>query len=298
MDITFLGTTAGVPTRKRGHPAIALRYDNGDVLLFDCGENTQRQLIHAGISPMKIKHIFITHWHADHFAGLPGLLQSLDLRERADPLYIYGPEGTHRFIGLIEMMAHEHPRFEVIANEVEEGEILTEKEYSVYAHKVKHSIPTFAYKFRELNKPGRFDVERATKLGVKMKQFGTLQKGRSVTVGKKKVKPGDVMGEKRGGRVIVYSGDTAALKSMEKFANSADLLIHEGTFSDEMRERAGEVLHSTTKQAAEIAKRAKVKKLIITHISGRYKDSKVLEKEAKKVFKNSEIAEDLMKVEL
>lgn len=299
IELTFLGTTAGKPTRDRGHPAIALKH-NGEILLFDCGENTQRQLIHADLSPMKIDRIFITHWHADHFAGLLGLIQTMSLQGRTRPLYIYGPKKTKKFIDSITKLGHFHLTFSVKPKELEgEYEIVAaEPGYTVYSTPVIHGVETLAYRFEEPEKPGKFDVKKAKSLGIQEQQFKILQAGKSVRVPNGKVKPDDVLGPARKGLVVVYSGDTGRCENLIELAKGADLLIHESTYTEELGDKAQDRDHSTAKQAAEAAKKAQVKKLILTHISGRYKDPKPLLDEAKQVFKNTEIAEDLMKVAL
>lgn len=298
IELTLLGTTAGIPTRGRGHASIALRYE-GDIILFDCGENTQRQMISANLSPMKIKCVLITHWHADHFAGLPGLIQSLSLRDRTEPLYIYGPKETRKFVNVIKTLGYFTPCFKIIVNEIKtEGIVFKEDKFMVYALPVSHGIPALAYKFVESEKPGKFNVKKARKLGLKEVQFGKLQKGERIKTKKGTVKPSDVVGPARKGLSVVYSGDTGFSEKMIKFAKDTDLLIHESTFGEDMRKRANKVGHSTAKQAAKIAKRANVKKLLLTHISGRYENAAPLLKEAKENFKTAQLGRDLMKITL
>lgn len=298
IEITFLGTTAGVPTIKRGHPAIALKY-NGEIILFDFGENTQRQMMIASLSPMKISHIFLTHWHADHFAGLFGLIQTLSLKGRTRPLYIYGPKQTKKFMKtMIENIGYFNLTYNVIVKDVGKGVALRTKNYEIHTLPVKHGIPALAYKFVEADKPGKFNVKKAKQIGLKEVQFGILQKGKNVKLKNRTVKPDDVMGPKKKGITITYSGDTCPVKSMVKFAKDSDLLIHEATFLEEMQNHAESVYHTTTKQAAKVAKDAKVKQLVLTHISGRYKEATSLLSEAKKVFKKTKIAKDFMQIKL
>ncbi len=298
MEITFLGTTAGLPTKKRAHPAIALRYQ-GDLFLFDCGENAQRQMMLAGLSPMKLKAIFLTHWHFDHSLGLAGLMETLSLLGRTEPLEIYGPKGTKSAIKHILKIGYEHKlNYKLNVNEVERGEVYKGKNFKISCIPVKHSVLAIAYKFVENDKPGRFKVKEAKKLGLKKEQYGILQKGKPVKVGNKTIKPEQVLGPKRPGIKIVYSGDTLPLKALEKFAKNVNLLIHEATFADEMKDYAKERFHATASQAATIAKNANVKQLILTHISPRYKTDSSLLKEARKIFKNTKIAKDFMKIEI
>ena len=304
IELTILGTTAGVPTKERGHSAIAVKYD-GAIYLFDCGENTQRQMKIAGLSIFKTKAIFITHWHADHFAGLIGIIQTMALLERKEPLYIYGPKPAKQILEAIEKIdAYAHfaekinRGYEIIVKEISEGAVYETGKFAISSIPLKHSIPSVSYKFAEKEKPGRFNVKEAKKLGLKPVQFGELQRGNSVRVESRLIKPSDVMGEPRPGVRFVYTGDTAYNEKLIEFSKGVDLLIHEATYASELEEQAKETLHATAKQAAEIAKKAKVKKLLLTHISPRYKDAKVILPEAKKVFKNTELAKDFMKIEL
>ena len=301
IELTMLGTTSGVPTRERGHSAIALKYE-GEIFLFDCGENAQRQMKIADLSLVKTKAIFITHWHADHFAGLLGLLQTMTLMERKESLYIFGPKPAQKIIESIreiDTVAHMGHRgnlgYDLVVKEVESGNVYEGEKFVVEAIPAVHSIPAISYKFAEKDKPGRFDIKEAKKLGLKPPQFGELQRGNIQTVGAKTIKPSDVIGEPRPGLKIVYSGDTAYNENLIKFAAGADLLIHEATYASDLSELSKENRHSTAAEAAEIAKKAKVKKLLLTHLSARYKTPKEILEEAKKTFKNSEAAMDLMK---
>ena len=298
--ITFLGTVSGIPSLKRNHPAIALEYftDYRDVLLFDCGEGTQKQLMKSGISFMQISKIFITHWHADHFAGLIPLIQTMNLENRKNPLTIYGPE-AERFVSDIIDLGYFGLRFPVRAVNVpfEGSEIsLVDKteDYKVTSIPVLHSVPTVAFCFQEKDK-WNIDEDKLKKFGIKrgpwlkkLKKTGKLEwKG-------KRVKIEDV-GYVKKGLKVVYSGDTKPCKNIVKISKNADLLIHDGTF---LEEDVGGAAHADVKEAAKLAKKAKVKQLILTHISRRYTDLKELEDEARKVFKNSKVAYDFMKVKL
>jgi len=298
--ITFLGTVSGIPSLRRNHPAIALEYftDYRDVLLFDCGEGTQKQLMKSGISFMQINKIFISHWHADHFAGLIALIQTMNLENRRKPLTIYGPE-AERFVSDIVDLGYFGLRFPVKAVNVpfEGSEIsLVHKtdDYQVLSIPVFHSVPAVAFCLKEKDK-WNIDEDKLRKLGIKrgpwlkkLKKTGKLEyKG-------KKVKIQDV-GYVKEGLKVVYSGDTKPCKNIVKISKNADLLIHDGTF---LEEDVGSKSHADVKEAAKLAKQAKVKQLILTHISRRYTDLKELEEEAKKVFKNSKVAYDFMKVKL
>jgi len=298
--ITFLGTVSGIPSIKRNHPAIALEYftDYRDVLLFDCGEGTQKQLMKSGISFMQINKIFISHWHADHFAGLIPLIQTMNLENRKNPLTIYGPE-AERFVSDIVDLGYFGLRFPVRAVNVDfEGSEISlvdeTDDYKVTSIPVFHSVPTVAFCFQEKDK-WNIDEDKLKKLGIKrgpwlkkLKKTGKLEwKG-------KRLKIEDV-GYVKKGLKVVYSGDTRPCKNIVKISKNADVLIHDGTF---LEEDVGEKAHADVKEAAKLAKKAKVKQLILTHISRRYTDLKELEDEAKKVFKKSKVAYDFMKVKL
>jgi ribonuclease Z len=298
--VTFLGTVSGIPSIKRNHPAITLEYfsDYRDVLLFDCGEGTQKQLMKSGISFMQINKIFISHWHADHFAGLIPMIQTMNLEKKSTPLKIYGPE-AEKFVSDILDLGYFGLRFPVEAHEVPfEGEDITivdeTEDYVITSIPVYHSVPTVAFCFQEKDK-FNIDENKLKKLGIKrgpwlknLKKTGELEwKG-------KKIKLEDVSRAKRGLKVV-YSGDTKPCNNVVKISKNADLLIHDGTF---LEEDVGSKSHANVKEAARLAKRAKVKELILTHISRRYTDIGELEKEAKKIFKNSKVAYDFMKAEL
>jgi ribonuclease Z len=297
MEITFLGTSSALPTKNRSHPAIALKAF-GEIILLDCGEGTQRQMSLAGLSPMKINHIFITHLHGDHFLGLPGLIQSMAFRGRTEPLHIYGPRPIGQLMEYIIDLGYYSINFIVNTYEVEYGLILEEEEYNVYTSPAEHNVPNLAYKIEE-KRPPKFLKNKALELGVKPgPDFGKLQSGTSVKVGDKIINPEQVLGAERKGRQIVYSGDTQPCKSMIEFSRGADVLIHESTFKESLKERAAETCHSTAADAARIAKEAQVENLILTHISTRYQDTGELEKEALNIFKNLTIARDFLSFEV
>jgi ribonuclease Z len=250
-------------------------------------------------SPMKIDKVFISHWHADHFAGLPGLIQSMSLLNRAKDLHIYGPKHTKKFVDMIMKTGHFNCRFDVVAHDITSKKMVCAgKKYSVFALPVSHSVETLAFKFEEMPKQGKFDAVKAKKLGVEGPDFKKLQKGKSVKIGKKKIRPEQVIGPDRPGKTITYSGDTAYSEKLIEFAKKSDLLIHEATYGDEMKLWAKKVKHCTNVQAAELAKKAKVKELILTHISPRYKETKTFLAQAKKKFRNTKVASDFMEVQV
>jgi ribonuclease Z len=298
--VTFLGTVSGIPSIKRNHPAIALEYfsDYRDVLLFDCGEGTQKQLMKSGISFMQINKIFISHWHADHFAGLIPMIQTMNLEKRSTPLKIYGPE-AEKFVSDILDLGYFGLRFPVEAHEVPfEGEDITivdeTEDYIITSIPVYHSVPTVAFCFQEKDK-WNIDENKLKKLSIKRGPWlKNLKKTGEIEWKGKKIKLEDVSNVKKGLKVV-YSGDTKPCNNVVKISKNVDLLIHDGTF---LEEDVGSKAHADVKEAARLAKKAKVKELILTHISRRYTDIEELEKEAKKIFKNSKVAFDFMKVEL
>jgi len=300
ITITFLGTVSGIPSIKRNHPAIALEYfsDYRDVLLFDCGEGTQKQLMKSNVSFMQIKKIFISHWHADHFAGLIPLIQTMNLEKRNEPLTIYGPE-AERFVSDIVDLGYFGLRFPVKAVDVpfegSEISVVDETEdYRILSIPVYHSVPTVAFCFEEKNK-WNLDDKKLDKFGIKRGPWlKRLKKEGEIEFKDKKVKIENVGHVKKGLRVV-YSGDTRPCDNIVKISKDADLLIHDGTF---LEEDVGSKAHADVKEAARMAKKANVKELILTHISRRYTDLKELEEQATNVFKNSKIAYDFMKVEL
>ena len=297
MEITFLGTSSALPTKNRSHPAITLKAF-GEIILLDCGEGTQRQMTLAGISPMKINHIFITHLHGDHFLGLPGLIQSMAFRGREKPLHIYGPRPIGQLMENIVDLGYYSINFTINTYEVESGLILDEEDFKVYSFPAEHNVPNLAYKIEEKRSP-KFLKDKAMELGVKPgPDFSRLQAGNPVKVGDKIIRPEQVLGDERKGRQIVYSGDTRPCTSMVDFARGVDVLIHEATFQEALIERAVETCHSTAQDAAKIAKDAGVDNLILTHISTRYQDTDQLEKEGLNMFKNLIIARDFLSFEV
>jgi len=299
LSIIFLGTGGSWPTVKRNVTSIAVKRGS-EVLLFDCGEGTQRQFQKSKLSYMQISKIFITHFHGDHFLGIPGLIQTMQLNDRDKPLHIYGPKGMVKLTNQLLSLGYFKPNYEIIVHEVDEGSILDFDEYVICAIRVKHGIPSLAYCIDEKMRPGKFDKPKALKLGIpEGPLFSKLQKGKTITLDDgRKIKPDVVLGPPRKGRKIVISGDTKPVDEMINFAKDADILIHEATFDSELEDVAGEYGHTTAAQAAEIAKKAKVGKLFLTHISPRYLDHRILENEANKMFKNSFIPKDFQEVEV
>ncbi|MCX6777941.1 MAG: ribonuclease Z [Candidatus Micrarchaeota archaeon] len=286
IRIVMLGTGGSVPSVERGLSAVALRHEGG-VYLFDCGEGTQRQMMRYKISYSKAKCIFITHLHADHVLGLPGMCETLKFAERREPLYIFGPPGTEEFCSRIDASF-------IVARDIDSSFIYRGNGFIVRAFDTRHSRGSLGYVFEE-DARRNFDEKKARKLGISGKMFGELERNGSIAVGKKTITYESVSKPKKG-RKIAYTGDTMACREVEDAAEHADLLIHDGTFGEEMRGEAAEKFHSTVADAAASAKKAGVKKLILTHISTRYKKNEELEKQAKAVFKNSQVAFDGMEL--
>lgn len=297
MEIIFLGTSSAVPTLERNHPSIALRAF-AEVMLFDCGEGTQRQLIEAKISPMKITKIFITHFHGDHILGLGGLIQSLGFRGREKDLDIYGPKGLQRIINAISNFGYFQINYNLNIHEIDDGTIIETEEYVVECAKVEHNIPSYAYSIREKKKP-LFLRKKAEELGIPPGPlYGKLHKGEEVEFEGRIIKPEQVLGEAKKGKKISYSGDTRPCEEMIRLARDSDILIHESTYEAEDHQRAVDNAHSTSVEAAEIAREANVNELVLTHISTRYTSDENILSEAQKVFKNTKVAKDYMKIDL
>jgi ribonuclease Z len=302
IDVTFLGTVSGIPSLERNHPAIVLEYssDERHFLLFDCGEGTQKHLMRAGISFMKLQKIFISHWHADHFSGLIPLIQTMNLEKRREPLQIFGPE-AERFVSNILDLGYFGLRFPVEAINVPfTGEEMTlvdsTAEYEVWSIPVFHTVPSVAYLFKEKDRY-TIDLEKIKDAGLKRGAWmKTLKADGAAVVKGKTIKLADVSDVKPGLRVA-YSGDTKPCSNMVKLAKGADLLIHDATFLEEDEGKA----HSDVKQAAKVAKDAGVRQLILTHMSRRYstkEDVREMEDAARKIFPETRAAYDFMKVKL
>ncbi|MBO9532860.1 MAG: ribonuclease Z [Solirubrobacteraceae bacterium] len=291
LSVFFAGTGASAPSARRGLSATLLRA-GGDRLLVDCGEGTQRQLVRSvGLPELDV--ILITHLHADHWFGLPGLLKTFDLRDRQTPLELFGPPGLK---GLLERIAPTFGKvgYPLDVEELDIDESLRFDGYRVQTFATRHRGPSLGYVFVEDDRPGRFDAERATELGAQPgPEFGQLQRGERV----RGIDPSDVMGPPRAGRRIVFTGDTRPSDSTVVAATGADLLVHEGTFADAERERAGETAHSTGVQAAEVARDADVRLLAVNHIAARVHAGE-MEREVRAVFERSVVVRDFDEIEL
>jgi len=300
LRVIFLGTAGSVPTTTRGLPAIAIQRKD-ELIMFDCGEGVQRQMIRARVGFHRKTKVLITHMHGDHVLGLPGLLQTMSLLDRKQRLDVFGPIGIKAFVRGIQQTVQFVLTFPIGINEIKNaGLVCEEKEYQVHAVKTDHEVPSLAYALIEKPRPGKFNPEKAKAQGIpEGPLWSRLQHGEKIKLSNGRVvKPEQVVGEPRLGRKIVYSGDTRPIDSLVKLAANADLLIHDATFDDELLDRAQKDGHSTPTQASETAKKAKARWLILTHLSARYKSPQALLEQAKKVFPRVDIAKDFMKIDL
>jgi len=299
LRIIFLGTGGSWPTIKRNVSAIAIKRGS-EILLFDCGEGTQRQFQQSNLSYMQISKIFITHFHGDHFLGVPGLIQTMQLNDRDKPLHIYGPKGMRELVDQLLTLGYFRPSYQIISHDINNCDEIEFEDYSIRALKVKHNVPAFSYCFLEHQRPGKFNKTKAVEIGIpEGPLFSKLQRGKSVILANGKIiTPDMVLGPSRKGRMIVISGDTKPCEELIAFSKDADILIHEATFDTELEKIAKEYGHTTALQAAEIAKTANVKKLFLVHISPRYLDYHVLQNEARKVFLHSFVPKDFHEIEV
>ena len=277
LHIHFLGTAGALPTPQRNPPCIMIRRGS-DTLLFDCGEGAQQQMMRARCG-FTINAIFITHWHADHFLGVFGLVQTMSFNGRTEPLTIYGPEWVHEFVKTLRHVARFNLKFPMESVEISHGSWVRFDGYTITAFGVNHGMPALGYVLEEDSRPGRFDREGAIALGVSPGPlFGRLQRGEPVTVGsgsdQKVIHPEQVMGRSRPGRKIVYTGDTRAISpDVMEIARDADLLIHDATYDESEAARAAEFFHATAGQAGEAASALSARALALVHISSRYTDT-------------------------
>jgi ribonuclease Z len=283
LDLVFLGTSASAPTAGRAPSAMLVRR-GGERLLFDCAEGTQRQLMRSSLGLPDLEEIFLTHFHADHTLGLPGLLKTFALRGREVPLTVYGPPGLRDLLADLRRVFG-RVSYPVEAVEVRPGQALERDGYRILVFPVHHGVSAVGYALDEHDRPGEFDAAAADALGIPFgPERGALQRGESVTLGEDRVvTPAEVVGPPRSGRRIVLTGDTAPVETVRVLAEGADVLVHEATFGEDERERARETLHSTARQAAETAAAAGVRLLALTHFSPRHFGPELLE-EAKAVF--------------
>lgn len=291
LDVVFLGTSGSAPTAQRAPAALLLRR-GGDRLLVDCAEGTQRQLLRSDVGLTELCDVFLTHYHADHYLGLPGMMKTFALRGRELPLRVYGPVGLRDLIGALRRVFGRLP-YPLELIELRPGERIDRDGYAIETFAVNHGVTAVGYTLVEEGRPGRFDVEVADRLGVPDGPArGALQRSEPVTLDDGSiVTPDLVLGEPRRGRRVVIAGDTAPVESVIDAATGADLLVHEATFCSDEQERARETLHSTAADAAHVAHEAGVVLLALTHLSGRYGGREV-EAEARAVFPETVVPRD------
>jgi ribonuclease Z len=291
LDVLFVGTAGSAPSARRGLPATLVRR-GGDRLLFDCGEGTQRQLVRS-TGLVELEEIFLSHFHADHVLGLPGMLKTFALRQRERSLAVYGPVGLRALFGALKPLVG-RVTFPIELYELRPNDELDRDGYRIAAYATDHGVQSLGYALVEDARPGAFDPELARELGVTPgPDFGRLQEGETVN----RVRPEQVMGEPRRGRRVVIAGDSAPSEMTRLVAYEADVLIHEATFLDEEAERASETRHSTARQAAELAAAARVGMLVLTHLSPRYGGREVRD-EARAVFENTVVPRDFDRIEI
>lgn len=298
LTVTFLGTSSAAPTRDRGLPAIAIQRE-GQVVLMDCGEGVQRQVIGHGIGLNKEMAVLVTHLHGDHVTGLLGLLQTMGLAQRRRPLVVVGPPKLLKWLQVTSDLLHIGLTFPIEFHPAKPGSTVRLKGFKVRVARADHSVEAYSYVLEELPRPGVFHPEKARRLGItEGKLWSSLQKGRKVRVGGKEFSPTQVTGPPRAGRRIGYSGDTRPSAKLVRFFSGCDLLVFDSTFRESDRDKAVERKHSTCMEAAETAKKAKARRLALTHFSARYTSASPLVKEARRVFPNTFAAADGMTVEV
>jgi len=296
LQVYFLGTAGALPTPQRNPPCIMIRHGS-DTFLFDCGEGAQQQMMRARCG-FTVNAIFVTHWHADHFLGIFGLVQTMSFNGRTEPLKIYGPEWVHEFVGILKTVARFNLKFSLEGVELSHGSWVRFDGYTITAFAVSHGMPSLGYILEEDPRPGRFNREQAIALGVPAGPlFGRLQRGETIRVGTgddiREVRPDQVMGQPRPGRKIVYTGDTRAIHSrIAGIASDADLLIHDATYDESESGRGAEFFHATARQAGEAATALRARTLVLIHTSSRYPDAQVHISDAKSTFAGPVIAPD------
>ena len=299
LSITFLGTGASIPTIDRNVAGLAVQRE-GETILFDCGEGSQRQMMRYGVG-FSFREIFFSHYHADHLLGVTGLLRTMGLQDRTAPVVLYGPKGAQRVLGTAITLGVERNKFPVEILEIKPGDRLARDEYDIVVFATEHRADTVGFALVEHPRLGRFNPERARELGIpEGPLWGQLHRGKPVTLPDgRTVGPGDLVGSPRSGRRLVYTGDTRPHLSVIEASRNADLLVHEATFGGDELERARETGHSTAAEAARVALEAGARRLVLTHISSRYnRDASELLAEAKAVFPETVIARDGMTVDI
>lgn len=298
LKITFLGTSGTIPNVNRNPSAILIQFE-GERMLFDCGEGTQRQMMIARTGFRNLNNVFITHMHTDHFIGCFGLIETMSLNERKEKLTFYTPNA--QFLeNLFKIFGYHYLDFPIEVVELKDGDVVEFKNFRIVAFETDHIIPSLGYALIEKDRRGKFNRKKAEELGIPPGPlYAKLASGESVTVDGRTITPEMVVGKPRRGRKVVYTGDTRPCERTVEIARDADVLIHDASFTSDLKDWAIESKHSTAREAAEVARKANVKKLVLTHISARYsKDVTPLLNEAKKVFENVIVAEDFLSFEV
>lgn len=299
LSLTFLGTGAATPTVDRNVAGLVVHRE-GEAILFDCGEGSQRQMMRFGVG-FSFAEIFFTHYHADHLLGVTGLMRTLGLMDRSAPVTLYGPRGAERVLNAAITLGIERNKFPIEIREVRAGDRLARRDYDIVVFETKHRADTVGYALAEHTRLGRFHPERARELGIpEGPLWGRLHRGQTVTLDDgRAIRPEDLVGTPRRGRTVVYSGDTRPHLPLIEAARGADLLVHEATFGGDELERAHETGHSTAAEAARVAAEAGVRRLVLTHISPRYgRDAAELLAEARAIFPETIIARDGLTVDV
>lgn len=305
MELEFLGTGAGVPAKERNVSSIALKLldEINEVWLFDVGEATQHQILSTTIRPRKISKIFLTHLHGDHIFGLPGLLASRSFQGGTEPLTIYGPEKIDQFVNNALYVSNTKLGYKINYVKIKnDGVIFEDNRFKVTAMKMDHRVPSFGFRVEEKEREGELLVDQLAQYNIPSGPiFGRLKRGEVVTLDDGTILNGqDFIGAKKPGRIVTFIGDTRKNPNIYELAKDADVLVHEATFSDEESQQAFRYFHSTSLDAAKVAKKANAKKLLLTHISARYngKNAYKLQKEAQSIFPNAHIVRDFDMIEI
>lgn len=294
MEIVFLGTGGSMPSPQRSVPAIALKR-GGEILLMDCGEGTQRQFMLSKLSFMQVSRVLLSHFHGDHFLGLPGMVMTMALNDREDPLEVYGPVGTARTVETLMEINLFRPTFELRVHELTPGSEVDCGEYVLRTTRSLHQVPTLAFCVEEKERPGRFHLEKAQALGLpEGPLYRRLQRGETVEWEGKTIRPEQVLGPPRRGRKVVYTSDTRPNEGLVAFARDCDVLIHDSTVESTLEAQANEYGHSSARQAAEIAAKCGAGVLFLSHISPRYGDPQAMEAEAQAIFPEARVAHDFL----
>jgi ribonuclease Z len=295
---TFLGTAASRPTVGRNVSGLLVQRE-GELLLFDCGEGTQRQMMRYATG-FSVHDIFITHMHADHFLGIIGLLRTMGLQGREEEMKLYAPAGTGSILHEAVHLGVERVPFPIRIVELNAGDRIAREQYDIVAYATQHGTRALGFALIEHERLGRFNLEKARELGVpEGPLFGKLHRGETILVDGRTITPADVVGPPRAGRRLVYTGDTRPCRETIEISRDADMLIHDATFGEEEADRARQTGHSTAREAADMGKRANVAKLVLTHISARYADDpRLLEREAREVFSRTIVAYDGLVLEI